>query len=175
MPPKKKTSNKKYLVAILMGSGSDWETLLHTKNILDELGVAHDMRVLSAHRTPEPLQKYLKQALKQGAEVFIAAAGMAAHLAGAVAAQTTKPVIGLPLAGPNLDGLDALLSTVQMPKGVPVATVALGKAGAINAGILAAQILGVKDKKLAGRVADHRKKAAREVMIKDRQLVRTLS
>lgn len=164
-----------YQVAILMGSGSDWDTMLRAKESLDELGVSSDMRVLSAHRTPDALQKYLKQSLKNGVEVFIAAAGMAAHLAGAVAGQVTKPVIGVPLAGPNLDGLDALLSTVQMPGGVPVATVAIGKAGAKNAAILAAQILGVKDTALAGRVAEHRKKSAREVLIKDRDLRRRLS
>lgn len=163
---------KKFLVSILMGSASDWATMEHCRDMLDELGVSNDMRVLSAHRTPDQLQKYLKSAIKQGTQVFVAAAGMAAHLAGAVAAQTTLPVIGVPLSGPNLDGLDALLSTVQMPGGVPVATVAIGKAGAKNAGILAAQILGVADKKLAKRVAELRAKAAREVILKDRQMVR---
>lgn len=169
--PKAKSSNK-FLVSILMGSASDWDTMSHAQKGLDDLGISNDMRILSAHRTPEALQKYLKKAIQQGAQVFIAAAGMAAHLAGAVAAHTTLPVIGVPLAGPNLDGLDALLSTVQMPGGVPVATVAIGKAGAKNAAILAAQILGVKDAKLAGRVADQRKKAGREVLLKDRQMVR---
>lgn len=162
-------------VAILMGSASDWDTMMASKSTLDELGVASEMRVLSAHRTPEPLQKYLKQALNNGIEVFIAAAGMAAHLAGAVAAQVTKPVIGVPLVGPHLDGLDALLSTVQMPGGIPVATVAVGKAGAKNAAILAAQILGVKDFAVAERVSEQRQKAAREVLIKDRDLNRRLS
>jgi phosphoribosylaminoimidazole carboxylase PurE protein len=168
---KTKVSNKK-LVSILMGSASDWDTMAHAKAALEELGVGSEMRVLSAHRTPEALQRYLKSALRQGTKIFIAAAGMAAHLAGAVAAQTTAPVIGVPLVGPNLDGLDALLSTVQMPGGVPVATVAIGKAGAKNAGILAAQILGVADKAVAGRVAQQRKKASREVLLKDRQLTR---
>ncbi|MDX1386971.1 MAG: 5-(carboxyamino)imidazole ribonucleotide mutase [bacterium] len=169
--PKSKSSGK-YLVSILMGSASDWDTMSHAKKGLDDLGVSNDMRVLSAHRTPDALQKYLKKSIAQGVQVFIAAAGMAAHLAGAVAAHTTLPVIGVPLAGPNLDGLDALLSTVQMPGGVPVATVAIGKAGAKNAAILAAQMLGIKDSKLAGRVAEQRKKAAREVLLKDRQMAR---
>lgn len=164
--------NGKFLVSILMGSASDWDTLLNAKHGLDDFGIPNDMRVLSAHRTPEALQKYLKKAIAQGVQVFIAAAGMAAHLAGAVAAHTTLPVIGVPLAGPNLDGLDALLSTVQMPGGIPVATVAIGKAGAKNAAILAAQILGVQDKKIARKVAEQRKKAAREILIKDRQLAR---
>ncbi len=163
---------KKFLVSILMGSASDWDTMEQCRSILNDLGISHDMRVLSAHRTPEQLQKYLKSAIGQGVQVFIAAAGMAAHLAGAVAAQTSLPVIGVPLPGPNLDGLDALLATVQMPGGVPVATVAIGKAGAKNAGILAAQILGVGDKKVAKRVAEMRSKATREVLLKDRQMVR---
>jgi 5-(carboxyamino)imidazole ribonucleotide mutase len=167
-----KQSRKKLQVAILMGSASDWDTMAHAKVALDELGIGSEMRVLSAHRTPEALQRYLKAAPRQGIKIFIAAAGMAAHLAGAVAAQTTVPVIGVPLAGPNLDGLDALLSTVQMPGGVPVATVAIGKAGAKNAGILAAQILGVSDKAVATRVAQQRMKSGREILLKDRQMSR---
>ena len=168
----KAKATSKNLVAILMGSASDWDTMAHAKAALDELGVTSEMRVLSAHRTPDALQRYLKSSLRQGTKIFIAAAGMAAHLAGAVAAQTTVPVIGVPLAGPNLDGLDALLSTVQMPGGIPVATVAIGKAGAKNAGILAAQILGVADRAVAGRVFQQRKKSAREILLKDRQLAR---
>lgn len=167
-----KKKSVKPQVAILMGSVSDWDTMLNAKKTLEELGVAGEMRVLSAHRTPEALQRYLKSALNQGVKVIIAAAGMAAHLAGAVAAHTTVPVIGVPLAGPHLDGLDALLSTVQMPGGVPVATVAIGKAGAKNAGILAAQILGVGDKRIAARVAHQRKKAGRDILLKDRQMAR---
>lgn len=179
MPKKKTTAKKtkskvKYFVAILMGSASDWDTLEHCRGLLEELEVPYDMRVLSAHRTPDALQKYLKEALKEGAEVFICAAGMAAHLAGVVASSTTKPVIGVPLSGPNLDGMDALLSTVQMPGGIPVATVAIGKAGAKNAAILAAQMISLKDPKLAERVAVHRKKAAREVLIKDRSFRKKL-
>lgn len=169
MPPK---SPKKFKVSILMGSASDWETMENCRAVLKDLGIPNDMRVLSAHRTPGELSKYLKNAIKQGVQVFIAAAGMAAHLAGAVASQSTLPVIGVPLAGPNLDGMDALLSTVQMPGGIPVATVAIGKAGAKNAAILAAQILAVADKKMAKKVEEHRAKARREVLLKDRQLAR---
>lgn len=169
MPPK---SQKKFKVSILMGSASDWETMENCRAVLNDLGISNDMRVLSAHRTPGELSKYLKTAIKQGVQVFVAAAGMAAHLAGAVASQSTLPVIGVPLAGPNLDGMDALLSTVQMPGGIPVATVAIGKAGAKNAAILAAQILAVADKKMAKKVEEHRAKARREVLLKDRQLAR---
>ncbi len=168
----KQKKNETILVSILMGSASDWEVMEHARSGLEELGVSCEMRVLSAHRTPEALQRYLKNAVAQGTQVFIAAAGMAAHLAGAVAAHTTRPVIGVPLAGPNLDGLDALLSTVQMPGGIPVATVAIGKAGAKNAAILAAQILAVADEALAKRVAEQRAQAARDVLAKDRQLSR---
>lgn len=167
-----KKSGKKLQVSILMGSASDWDTMAHAKAALDELGIGSEMRILSAHRTPEALQRYLKGASRQGVKIFIAAAGMAAHLAGAVAAQTTVPVIGVPLVGPNLDGLDALLSTVQMPGGVPVATVAIGKTGAKNAGILAAQILGVSDRGIANRVVQQRMKAGREILLKDRQRTR---
>ena len=170
-----KKKNEVVLVSILMGSASDWETMEHARAGLQELGVSCEMRVLSAHRTPEALQRYLKASVARGTQVFIAAAGMAAHLAGAVAAHTTRPVIGVPLAGPNLDGLDALLSTVQMPGGIPVATVAIGKAGAKNAAILAAQILAVADGNLAKRVADQRRKAAQEILAKDRQLSRAAS
>jgi 5-(carboxyamino)imidazole ribonucleotide mutase len=137
---------------------------------LQALGIPCDLRILSAHRTPEALRQYLKTALDQGTQIFICAAGMAAHLAGFVAAHTTRPVIGVPLAGSNLDGLDALLSTVQMPGGIPVATVAIGKAGAKNAAILAAQILALGDAKICQGVEEQRKKAAREVLLKDRQM-----
>jgi 5-(carboxyamino)imidazole ribonucleotide mutase len=171
----KKTSKKNsgpILVSILMGSASDWDTMLHCRQVLEDLEIRHEMRILSAHRTPEALNKYLKSSLAQGTQIYIAAAGMAAHLAGVVAAHTIKPVIGVPLAGPHLDGLDALLSTVQMPGGMPVATVAVGKAGAKNAAILAAQMLGLQDGKIAVRLAEMRSKAAREILLKDRQTVR---
>lgn len=162
----------KFQVSILLGSGSDLDTMKSCQEVLDDLGIPSDLRILSAHRTPEALNKYLKASLTQGTQVFICAAGMAAHLAGHVAAHTIRPVIGVPMAGSGLDGMDALLSTVQMPGGVPVATVAIGKAGAKNAAILAAQILSLKDAKLGERLQEQRKKAAREVLLKDRQLAR---
>jgi 5-(carboxyamino)imidazole ribonucleotide mutase len=132
------------LVAVLMGSKSDWDVMRHCAEMLDRFGVPHECRVLSAHRTPKQTAEYVLSAEERGAEVFIAAAGMAAHLAGAVAAHTTLPVLGVPLEGSSLDGLDSLLSTVMMPRGIPVGTLAVGKAGAINAALLAVQILANK-------------------------------
>ena len=132
------------LVGVIMGSKSDWETMSHAAATLQKLGVEHEMRVLSAHRTPDAAAEYCRTAETRGLEVIIAAAGMAAHLAGAAAAQTLIPVLGVPMAGGSLNGLDALLSTVQMPAGIPVGTLAIGKAGAINAALLAAAILGNK-------------------------------
>ena len=140
-------------VAILMGSDSDWEVMAAAARRLDELGVRYEVRVSSAHRTPRATMGYVKAAPARGVRVFIAAAGAAAHLAGAVAASTTLPVIGVPLDASPLRGVDALLSTVQMPKGVPVATVAIGAAGAENAAILAAQILALSDDRLAAKLA----------------------
>lgn len=138
-------------VAILMGSKSDWETVKGARDILQSLGVAAEAKVLSAHRAPGPLHDYVS---KSPAKVFVCAAGGAAHLAGVVASFTTRPVIALPIAGKVLDGLDSLLAMVQMPKGVPVATVAINGAG--NAGLLAAQILAVADPALAKRLEEHR-------------------
>ena len=152
------------LVAVLMGSKSDWDTMSHTTATLDELDVPHDVRVLSAHRTPDALAEYVDAAVESGVCVFIAGAGMAAHLAGAVAARTTRPVLGVPMPGPTLNGLDALLSTVQMPPGVPVPTLAIGKAGAINAAITAAAILGLRDQKFADAVTAHRRKQGEKLL-----------
>ena len=132
-------------VTIIMGSDSDRSIMNHTAEKLTELGITFSSRVLSAHRNPEEVAQYVKTAEERGCLIFICAAGMAAHLAGAVAARTDKPVIGVPMPGGIMDGLDALLSTVQMPKGVPVATVAVGKAGAINAAVLASQILALTE------------------------------
>jgi phosphoribosylaminoimidazole carboxylase PurE protein len=132
-------------VAILMGSPNDREQLEGAIDLLTEFGVDHDVQVLSAHRTPDKVREYASTAEDRGVKVMICAAGLAAHLAGAVAAQTTLPVIGIPIQGGPLKGLDALLSTVQMPKGVPVATVAIGKHGATNAAWLALQILALSD------------------------------
>ncbi len=150
-------------VAILMGSDSDWPVMQSTVGVLKDLGVEHEVRVTSAHRTPGDTAEYVADAAARGCQVFICAAGLAAHLAGAVAAHTTRPVIGVPIDGGPLSGFDALLSTVQMPGGVPVATVAVGKAGAKNAGYLAAQMLAIADPDLAERVAADREASRQKV------------
>ncbi len=158
----------KPFVAILMGSDSDLETMQATIDVLDKLGIGREVRVLSAHRTPEATHAFVKEADARGCAVFIAAAGMAAHLAGTVAALTIKPVIGVPIDAGPLKGQDALLSTVQMPGGIPVACVAIGKAGAKNAAFLAAEILALSDTALAQRVLDERKATATEIAAKDK-------
>ncbi|MEQ1854838.1 MAG: 5-(carboxyamino)imidazole ribonucleotide mutase [Longimicrobiales bacterium] len=132
------------LVGVLMGSKSDWDTMSQCVSTLDALGIPNEARVLSAHRTPDEAVEYAATAEDRGLEVIIAAAGGAAHLAGVMAAKTTLPVLGVPMKGWSLDGLDSLLSTVQMPGGVPVGTLAIGKAGAVNAALLAGEILGLK-------------------------------
>ncbi len=157
----------KPFVAILMGSDSDLDTMQSCIDTLDKLGVAREVNVLSAHRTPEATHAYVRDADGRGAAVFIAAAGMAAHLAGTVAALTLKPVVGVPMEGGPLKGHDALLSTAMMPAGIPVATVAIGKAGAKNAAYLAAQIMALSDKDLAARLATERKANAAEVLAKN--------
>ena len=159
----------KPFVAVLMGSDSDLPVMEGAIWTLKSLGIAVEARVTSAHRTPEATHAYVKDAEQRGCGVFIAAAGMAAHLAGAVAANTTRPVIGVPIEV-TLQGLDALLSTVQMPAGIPVASVAIGKAGARNAAYLAAQILALSDKKLAARLVADRVANAEGVAEKDRAL-----
>jgi len=151
-----------------MGSDSDLLVMKDAAAILGEFGVAYHMTVLSAHRTPEKVVHYVRDGEKDGARVFIAAAGGAAHLAGAVAAQTTLPVIGVPILGKSTDGIDSLLSTVQMPPGIPVATVAIN--GAKNAGILAVEILATSDATLQSKVAEYRKKMAAEVLAKSKKL-----
>jgi len=158
----------KPFVAILMGSDSDLDTMQSAIDTLTKLGITREVRVLSAHRTPDATHAFVKDADARGCAVFIAAAGMAAHLAGTVAALTLKPVIGVPMEGGPLKGQDALLSTVMMPGGIPVATVAIGKAGAKNAALLAAQILALSDKELAKRLTDERKANAAEVTAKDK-------
>jgi 5-(carboxyamino)imidazole ribonucleotide mutase len=154
------------LVSVLMGSSSDETVMKMAVETLRGLGVECDMRVLSAHRTPDALRDWIAEANRRGVKVFICGAGGAAHLAGAVAALTTSPVIGVPLVSANAvaGGLDALLSTVQMPRGVPVATVAVGEAGAANAGILAAEILATSDDELAGRLRMLREGMAAKVL-----------
>jgi len=153
-----------------MGSESDLEVMTRCLNMLDQLGIKHEARILSAHRTPAETRNYITKSTRDGVQVFIAAAGMAAHLAGAVAAHTTRPVIGVPMASGSLNGVDALLSTVQMPRGVPVATVAIGGSGAVNAAILAAQIMAVSDKTLAAKLLKMRKENADKVKKADRKL-----
>ncbi|WP_420835841.1 5-(carboxyamino)imidazole ribonucleotide mutase [Bacillus weihaiensis] len=147
-----------------MGSTSDWETMKHACDILDELGVPYEKKVVSAHRTPDYMFEYAESARNRGIKVIIAGAGGAAHLPGMVAAKTTLPVIGVPVQSKALNGLDSLLSIVQMPGGVPVATVAIGKAGATNAGLLAAQILSVEDSKLADSLTTRREEVRTKVL-----------
>lgn len=153
-----------------MGSTSDWETMKEACAILDELQVPYEKKVVSAHRTPDLMFEYAQSAKNRGLEVIIAGAGGAAHLPGMVAAKTELPVIGVPIKSSNLNGLDSLLSIVQMPGGVPVATVAIGKAGAINAGLLAAQILGIKYPDIQERFVD-RRDAVRNKVLEDSELV----
>jgi len=152
-------------VGVIMGSKSDWETMRHACEVLEELGVPYEKKVVSAHRTPDLMFEYAEKAKERGLKVIIAGAGGAAHLPGMVAAKTTLPVIGVPVQSRALNGLDSLLSIVQMPGGIPVATVAIGKSGATNAGLLAAQILAANDDGLARRIEQRRetnKKAAIE-------------
>lgn len=165
----------KPFVVVLMGSESDLPAMQSAFQALDDLGVAFEAKITSAHRTPEATRRYVVDAEKRGGAVFIAAAGMAAHLAGAVAALTTRPVIGVPMEGGALNGHDALLSTVQMPGGVPVACVAIGKAGAKNAAHLAAQILALGDAELNFRVRAGREANARAVAAADANLQESLA
>jgi 5-(carboxyamino)imidazole ribonucleotide mutase len=159
----------KPFVAVLMGSDSDLPVMEACFDTLKKLGVPFEGKVSSAHRTPQATHEYVKDADARGCAAFICAAGMAAHLAGAVSANTLKPVIGVPI-NSSLDGLDALLSTVQMPGGIPVATVAIGKAGAKNAAYLAAQIIGVADAELHARLIEERAANAEAVIAKDKAL-----
>ncbi|MFM2098493.1 MAG: N5-carboxyaminoimidazole ribonucleotide mutase [Pseudomonadota bacterium] len=140
------------LVGIIMGSTSDWETMQHAAQTLDALGVAHETKIVSAHRTPDRLVTYAKSAVDRGLKVVIAGAGGAAHLPGMAASMTRLPVLGVPVESKALQGMDSLLSIVQMPAGVPVGTLAIGKAGAVNAGLLAASILALSDAALAARL-----------------------
>ena len=157
-------------VAILMGSKSDLETMRAGAEVLQKFGIQYEIKISSAHRTPDATRQYVEHAVERGCQVFIAGAGLAAHLAGAIAAHTTLPVIGVPMDAGPLNGFDALLSTVQMPAGVPVASVAIGKAGARNAAYLAAQILALADSGLAERVAADRRADADRVQAQDRAL-----
>jgi 5-(carboxyamino)imidazole ribonucleotide mutase len=152
------------LVGVIMGSQSDWETMKHACDMLEELGVPYEKKVVSAHRTPDLMFDYAASAVERGLKVIIAGAGGAAHLPGMVAAKTELPVIGVPVKTSTLNGLDSLLSIVQMPGGVPVATVAIGHAGATNAGLLAAQILGAFDPDIQQKVRERRERVSQKVM-----------
>ncbi|HEU5139477.1 MAG TPA: 5-(carboxyamino)imidazole ribonucleotide mutase [Bacillales bacterium] len=151
-------------VGVIMGSTSDWETMRHACEVLDELNVPYEKKVVSAHRTPDLMFSYAEEARERGIKVIIAGAGGAAHLPGMVAAKTTLPVIGVPVQSKALNGLDSLLSIVQMPGGVPVATTAIGKAGATNAGLLAAEMIGAFDSEVESRLAERREALRKKVM-----------
>ncbi|SMC08320.1 5-(carboxyamino)imidazole ribonucleotide mutase [Nitratiruptor tergarcus] len=150
-------------ISIIMGSKSDYEVMQECAKVLDKFGVPYELIISSAHRSPHRTKSYVSEAEEKGAKVFICAAGMAAHLAGVVASLTVKPVIGVPMKGGFMDGMDALLSTVQMPAGMPVATVAVGKAGAVNAAYLAMQILAIDDEELRAKLQEDRLSKAKKV------------
>ncbi len=158
------------LVSIVMGSDSDLEVMNETAKALDQFGIAYEIDITSAHRSPRRTSQFSREAAGRGIKVIIAGAGGAAHLAGVIAAETTLPVIAVPIASTPLNGLDSLLAMVQMPAGIPVATVAIGKPGATNAGILAAQIIALCDPALADKLEQHKKKLADGVAEKSRRL-----
>ncbi len=164
----------KPLVSIVMGSDSDLEIMREAAKALEEFGIPYEMDVTSAHRSPDRTADYARKAAGRGVRVIIAGAGGAAHLAGVIAAHTTLPVIGVPIPSTPLQGMDSLLATVQMPAGIPVATVAIGRPGATNAGILAAQILGVADASIAKKLEAHKAKMARGVEEKSKKLRSTV-
>lgn len=159
------------VVSVVMGSTSDWETMKEACLILDEFGIAYEKKVVSAHRTPDLMFTFAEQARAAGTKVIIAGAGGAAHLPGMIAAKTTLPVIGVPVQSRALSGMDSLLSIVQMPGGVPVATVAIGKAGAINAGLLAVQILSIENQDLADQLEKRREDLKQKVLESSEDLV----
>ena len=165
----------KTLVSIVMGSDSDLEIMREAGKALEEFGISYEIDVTSAHRSPDRTAEYARGAAKRGIRVIIAGAGGAAHLAGVIAAHTTLPVIGVPIPATSLQGMDSLLATVQMPAGIPVATVAIGKPGATNAGILAAQILGVADSAISSKLDAYKEKLARGVDEKSKKLKSTLT
>ena len=156
--------SEQVLVGVIMGSKSDWNTLSHTAKQLEDLGISFECEVVSAHRTPDKLFHYADSAMSRGLNVIIAGAGGAAHLPGMVAAKTALPVIGVPVQSQQLNGLDSLLSIVQMPAGIPVATVAIGKAGAINAALLAASILALNDQTIADSLTQFRHTQTQQVL-----------
>ena len=162
----------KAIVSVIMGSTSDLPVMKKATDFLNEMKVPFEVNALSAHRTPEAVEAFSKGAKERGVKIIIAAAGMAAHLAGAIAANTTLPVVGIPCKGPVLDGMDALLSTVQMPSGIPVATVAIN--GAVNAALLCIQMLAIEDVSLAAKLDEKRRKDAAAVLEKDRSIAQSL-
>jgi 5-(carboxyamino)imidazole ribonucleotide mutase len=153
-----------FQVAIIMGSKSDWDTMRLSSETLTKLQISHESRILSAHRAPDALLKYIGEAERRGVQVFIAGAGGAAHLAGVIAAKTQLPVLGVPMQSKSLQGFDSLLSIVQMPKGIPVGTLAIGSAGAVNAALLAAAILALSDSSLSKRLYNYREDQTRAVL-----------
>ena len=159
-----KTKSKKILVGVVMGSTSDWAVMSNAANVLKEFGIGYDARALSAHRTPDALEKWIASMERGGTRCFIAAAGGAAHLAGVVAAKTQLPVLGVPMPSKHLMGLDSLLSMVQMPKGIPVATFAVGEAGAANAALFAVAMLALGDASIAKKLAAFRNKQTQAVL-----------
>src|SRR5262244_294881 len=164
----------KPLVSIVMGSDSDLEIMREAGKALEDFGIAYEIDVTSAHRSPDRTAEYARKAAGRGIRIIIAGAGGAAHLAGVIAAHTTLPVIGVPIPSTSLNGMDSLLATVQMPAGIPVATVAIGKPGATNAGILAAQMIGLSDRAVASKLDAHKEKLAQGVAEKSRRLQSSL-
>ena len=157
-------TKKKSLVAIIMGSESDWPIMKHAAEVLDDFNISYEAQVVSAHRTPDLMFKFSEDAEKKGFQVIIAGAGGAAHLPGMVASKTTLPVLGVPVPSKHLEGHDSLLSIVQMPKGIPVATFAIGEAGAYNAGLFAISLIAVNDKEINQKLKDFRKKQVTKVL-----------
>jgi len=168
-------SNRGILVGILMGSDTDLPVMSEAAKVLEKFGIPYEMEVVSAHRTPARAHEYATTAIARGLKVLIVGAGAAAHLAGVMAANTTLPVIGVPLGTSALNGMDALLATVQMPGGIPVATMAIDKAGGTNAGIFAAEILGLSDPEIARRLVEHKEELVRGVAEKNARLQQQLS
>jgi len=166
---------KEVRVGVLMGSDTDLPVMSEAGKVLDKFGIGYEMEVMSAHRTPARAHEYATTAQSRGLKVLIAAAGAAAHLAGVIAANTTLPVIGVPMGTSSLNGLDALLSTVQMPGGIPVATMAIDRAGAVNAAIFAAEILGLSDPEIARKLVEHKEELARSVTEKNARLQQQLA
>jgi 5-(carboxyamino)imidazole ribonucleotide mutase len=171
----KEKKGQPVLAGILMGSDSDFAVMSETGKTLEKFGIPYEIEVVSAHRTPARAHEYARSAQKRGLKVLIAAAGAAAHLAGVIAANTTLPVIGVPMGTSALNGLDALLSTVQMPGGIPVATMAIDKAGAVNAAIFTAEILGLSDPEIARRLVAHKEELVRGVAEKNARLKQQLA